>query len=67
MNILKILLLFCLILLVNKCLIKVDYSKIFKNNSSKEIYILNMCFSIIIGYLLYLSLLEIYNLTLILN
>lgn len=48
--------LFCLclfILLSNRLLIRVDYSKIFKKNSTREIYFFNMIISVVLGYLLY--------------
>lgn len=63
MNIIKLLILFIFILIVNKCLIRLDYNKIFKKNSDKEIFIINMVLSIVIGYLIYKAILEIYYLS----
>ncbi|MBU0278507.1 MULTISPECIES: DUF1146 family protein [unclassified Gemella] len=63
MNIVKLFILFIFILTVNKILLKINYEKIFKKNSSNEIFIINMLLSIIIGYLLYMSFFEIYNLS----
>ncbi|MBF0715819.1 DUF1146 family protein [Gemelliphila palaticanis] len=63
MEIIKLLILFIFILIVNKCLIRLDYNKIFKKNSDKEIFIINMALSIVIGYLIYKAILEIYYLS----
>lgn len=61
--VLKLLLLFTFILIINKCLIRINYSKIFRSGSSSEIYILNIIISIVIGYLFYKAILEIYYLS----
>ena len=59
----KLFLLSVCILLTNKCLIKIDYYKFFKKNSDREIFIINMLFSISIGYMVYSSIMYIYELT----
>lgn len=63
MNIIKLFLMVILILLTNRILLKLDYYKIFKKNSTKEIFFLNMILSVIIGYLLYKAIYEIYILS----
>ena len=63
MKVIKLFLLFVIIILVNKIIIKIDFKKIFKKNSNREIFFLYMILSIIIGYLFYLSILEIYQLS----
>ncbi|WP_066129320.1 DUF1146 family protein [Gemelliphila asaccharolytica] len=63
MKVIKLFLLFVIIILVNKIIIKIDFQKIFKKNSNREIFFLYMILSIIIGYLFYLSILEIYQLS----
>lgn len=65
MGYLKIFFLLLCILVVNKCLIKVDYNKFFKKNSTKEIYFFNMILSVILGYLFYQALVGIYSTSLI--
>lgn len=67
MKIFQLLILCLLILLSNKILSRVDYNKIFKKNSHKEIYILNIMLSIILGYLLFEALLSIYTNSLLFN
>ncbi|MBF0713222.1 DUF1146 domain-containing protein [Gemella sp. GH3] len=63
MNYLKLTVLFVIILAVNKCLLKLDYTKIFKKNSVKEIFFINMILSVIIGYLFYQAIILIYELS----
>lgn len=63
MKLIKLFILFVIIILVNKIVIKIDFQKIFKKNSNREIFFLYMILSIIIGYLFYLSILEIYQLS----
>lgn len=63
MKVIKLFLLFVIIILVNKIIIKIDFQKIFKKKSNREIFFLYMILSIIIGYLFYLSILEIYQLS----
>lgn len=63
MDIIRLCILFLLILLVNFCLIKIDYSKLFKPNSYREIKIFVYLISIAIGYLLYRCMITIYELS----
>lgn len=63
MNFFKLTILFIIILFINKCLLKLEYTKIFKKNSTNEIFAINMVLSVIIGYLFYQAILLIYSLS----
>ena len=64
MNIFKLTVLFIMILLSNFALLKVDFGKIFKKNSTKEIKIFVSIVSLALGYVSYMTILTIYELSL---
>lgn len=64
MNIFKITVLFIMILLSNFALLKVDFGKIFKKNSTKEIKIFVSILSLALGYVSYMTIITIYELSL---
>ena len=64
MNILKLTVLFIMILLSNFALLKVDFGKIFKKNSTKEIKIFVSILSLALGYVSYMTIITIYELSL---
>ena len=64
MNIFKLTVLFIMILLSNFALLKVDFGKIFKKNSTKEIKIFVSILSLALGYVSYMTILTIYELSL---
>ena len=64
MNIFKLTVLFIMILLSNFALLKVDFGKIFKKNSTKEIKILVSILSLALGYVSYMTIITIYELSL---
>ena len=64
MNIFKLTVLFIMILLSNFALLKVDFGKIFKKNSTKEIKIFVSILSLTLGYVSYMTIITIYELSL---
>ncbi|AME09345.1 MULTISPECIES: DUF1146 family protein [Gemella] len=64
MNFIKLTLLFIMILVSNFSLMKLDFGKFFKKNSTKEIKILISLVSFAIGYLGYNAIMTIYELSL---
>ena len=64
MNIFKLTVLFIMILLSNFALLKVDFGKIFKKNSTKEIKIFVSILSLVLGYVSYMTIITIYELSL---
>ena len=64
MNFIKLTLLFIMILVSNFSLMKLDFGKLFKKNSTKEIKILISLMSFAIGYLGYNAIMTIYELSL---
>ena len=64
MNIFKLTVLFIMILLSNFALLKVDFGKIFKKNSTREIKIFVSIVSLALGYVSYMTILTIYELSL---
>mgnify|MGYP000884558125 FL=1 len=64
MNIFKLTVLFIMILLSNFALLKVDFGKIFKKNSTKEIKIFVSILSLALGYVSYMTIITIYELSL---
>ena len=64
MNIFKLTVLFIMILLSNFALLKVDFGKIFKKNSTKEIKIFVSILSLTLGYVSYMTIIIIYELSL---
>lgn len=63
MTLLQLFLLFTFILFINSITLKLNYSKIFKNATSRDIFIFNMIVSFVLGYLLYKVIMEIYSLS----
>ena len=64
MNIFKLTVLFIVILLSNFALLKVDFGKIFKKNSTREIKIFVSILSLALGYVSYMTIITIYELSL---
>ena len=64
MNIFKLMVLFFMILLANFSMIRIDFSKFFKRNSTREIKILVSLLSLVIGYISYMTIITIYELSL---
>lgn len=64
MNIFKLTVLFIMILLSNFALLKVDFGKIFKKNSTREIKIFISILSLALGYVSYMTIITIYELSL---
>ncbi|EGF87760.1 hypothetical protein HMPREF0433_00945 [Gemella sanguinis M325] len=64
MNIFKLTVLFIMILLSNFALLKVDFGKIFKKNSTREIKIFVSILSLALGYVSYMTIITIYELSL---
>ena len=64
MNIFRLTVLFIMILLSNFALLKVDFGKIFKKNSTKEIKIFVSILSLTLGYVSYMTIITIYELSL---
>lgn len=64
MNIFKLTVLFLMILLSNFAFLKVDFGKIFKKNSTKEIKIFVSILSLALGYVSYMTIITIYELSL---
>ena len=64
MNIFKLTILFIMILFSNFALIKVDFGTIFKKNSTIEIKIFVSIVSLALGYVSYMTILTIYELSL---
>ena len=64
MNIFKLTVLFIMILLSNFALLKVDFGKIFKKNSTREIKIFVSILSLALGYVSYMTIITIYELPL---
>ena len=64
MNIFKLTILFTMIILANYSMLKIDFSKFFKRNSTREIKILVSLLSLVIGYISYMTIITIYELSL---
>ena len=64
MNIFKLTILFTMIILTNYSMLKVDFSKFFQRNSTREIKILVSLLSLVIGYISYMTITTIYELSL---
>ena len=64
MNIFKLTVLFIMRLLSNFTLLKVDFGKFFKKNSTKEIKIFVSILSLALGYVSYMTIITIYELSL---
>ena len=64
MNIFKLTVLFIMILLSNFTLLKADFGKFFKKNSTNEIKIFVSILSLALGYVSYMTIITIYELSL---
>ena len=64
MNIFKLTILFTMIILANYSMLKIDFSKFFNRDSTREIKILVSLLSLVIGYISYMTIITIYELSL---
>ena len=64
MNIFKLMILFFMILLANFSMIRIDFGKFFKKNSTREIKAFVILVSFALGYLGYITIITIYELSL---
>ena len=64
MNVFKLMILFFMILLANFSTIRIDFGKFFKKNSTREIKVFVILVSFALGYLGYITIIKIYELSL---
>ena len=64
MSIFKLTVLFMMILLANFSLIRIDFGKFFKKNSTREIKVFVSLVALGLGYIAYMTIITIYELTL---
>ena len=64
MSIFKLMILFFMILLANFSMIRIDFGKFFKKNSTREIKVFVMLVSFALGYIAYMIIITIYELSL---
>ena len=64
MSFFKLTVLFIMILLANFSLIRVDFGKFFKKNSTREIKVFVSLVALSLGYVAYMTIITIYELTL---
>lgn len=64
MSIFKLTVLFMMILLANFSLIRVDFGKFFKKNSTREIKVFVSLVALALGYIAYMTIITIYELSL---
>lgn len=64
MSIFKLTVLFMMILLANFSLIRIDFGKIFKKNSTREIKVFVSLVALALGYIAYMTIITIYELSL---
>ena len=64
MSIFKITVLFSMILLANFSLIRIDFGKFFKKNSTREIKVFVSLVALALGYIAYMTIITIYELSL---
>ena len=64
MNVFKLMILFFMILLANFSMIRIDFGKFFKKNSTWEINVFVILVSFALGYLGYITIIKIYELSL---
>ena len=64
MSIFKITVLFSMILLANFSLIRIDFGKFFKKNSTREIKVFVSLLAFALGYIVYMTIITIYELSL---
>ena len=63
MNVFKLMILFFMILLANFSLIRIDFGKFFKKNSTREIKVFVILASFALGYIAYMTIIKIYELS----
>ena len=64
MSIFKLTVLFMMILLANFSLIRIDFGKFFKKNSTREIKVFVSLVALTLGYIAYMTIITIYELSL---
>ena len=64
MSIFKLTVLFMMILLANFSLIRIDFGKFFKKNSTREIKVFVSLVALALGYIAYMAIITIYELSL---
>ena len=64
MSIFKMTVLFSMILLANFSLIRIDFGKFFKKNSTREIKVFVSLVALALGYVVYMTIITIYELSL---
>lgn len=64
MSIFKLTVLFMMILLANFSLIRIDFGKFFKKNSIREIKVFVSLVALALGYIAYMTIITIYELSL---
>ena len=64
MSIFKMTVLFSMILLANFSLIRIDFGKFFKKNSTREIKVFVSLVDLALGYIAYMTIITIYELSL---
>ena len=64
MSIFKLTVLFIMILLANFSLIRIDFGKFFKKNSTREIKVFVSLVALALGYIAYMTIITIYELSL---
>ena len=64
MSIFKLTVLFMMILLTNFSLIRIDFGKFFKKNSTREIKVFVSLVALALGYIAYMTIITIYELSL---
>ena len=63
MSIFKLTVLFFMILLANFSILRIDFGKFFKKNSTREIKVFVTLISFVLGYLGYMTIITIYELS----
>ncbi len=63
MNVFKLMILFFMILLANFSMIRIDFGKFFKKNSTREIKVFVILASFALGYITYITIIIIYELS----
>ena len=64
MSIFKLTVLFFMILLANFSMLRIDFGKIFKKNSTREIKVFVSLVALALGYIAYMTIITIYELSL---
>ena len=63
MNVFKLMILFFMILLANFSMIRIDFGKFFKKNSTRESKVFVILVSFALGYIAYMTIIIIYELS----